>query len=138
MWDSLSDQHCFLQAFSELLPRKAAFISGKLHPERDVVNAYIVYTDKASAEKALEMNAQIFHEKHLRVDNAATPKNHDRKKSVFIGNLPFDAQEEELWEFFKECGDIENVRIVRDAKTNIGKGIAYVQFAVSISLIVVC
>ncbi|KAG2180995.1 hypothetical protein INT43_008577 [Umbelopsis isabellina] len=116
-------------AFSELLPRKAAFISGKLHPERDVLNAYVVYTDKASAEKALEMNAQVFHDKHLRVDSAANPKNHDRKKSVFVGSLPFDAQEEQLWEFFKECGDIENVRIVRDAKTNIGKGIAYVQFS---------
>jgi len=115
-------------AFSELLPRKAAFISGKLHPERDVLNAYIVFADKTSMEKALEMNAQVFHEKHLRVDSAANPRNHDRKRSVFVGGLPFDAQEEQLWEFFKECGDIENVRIIRDAKTNIGKGIAYVQF----------
>lgn len=128
---------CTLQAFSELLPRKAAFISGKLHPERDVLNAYIVYTDKVSAEKALEMNAQVFHDKHLRVDSAANPKNHDRKKSVFVGSLPFDAQEEQLWEFFKECGDIENVRVVRDAKTNIGKGIAYVQFAVSVKVLIV-
>lgn len=95
------------------------------------MNAYIVFTDKASMEKGLEMNAQVFHEKHLRVDSAGNPRNHDRKKSVFVGGLPFDAQEEQLWEFFKECGDIENVRIVRDAKTNIGKGIAYVQFAVS-------
>ncbi|KAG2176566.1 hypothetical protein INT44_007229 [Umbelopsis vinacea] len=116
-------------AFSDLLPRKAAFISGKLHPERDVLNAYIVYADKESMEKGLEMNAQVFNDKHLRVDSAANPRNHDRKRSVFVGGLPFDAQEEQLWEFFGECGDIENVRIVRDAKTNIGKGIAYVQFS---------
>jgi RNA recognition motif-containing protein len=47
---------------------------------------------------------------------------------VFVGNLAFDAQEEDLWNFFKDSGDIENVRIIRDRKTNLGKGFAYVQF----------
>jgi len=47
---------------------------------------------------------------------------------VFVGNLSFDAQEEDLWNFFKDSGDIENVRIIRDSKTNLGKGFAYVQF----------
>jgi nucleolar protein 12 len=42
--------------------------------------------------------------------------------------LSFDAQEEDLWSFFKDSGDIENVRIIRDKKTNLGKGFAYVQF----------
>jgi len=42
--------------------------------------------------------------------------------------LSFDAQEEDLWNFFKDSGDIENVRIIRDKKTNLGKGFAYVQF----------
>lgn len=45
--------------------------------------------------------------------------------------MPFDAEEEELWEFFADCGAIDNVRLVRDKKTNIGKGIGYVQFTVS-------
>lgn len=47
---------------------------------------------------------------------------------MFVGNLSFDAQEEDLWNFFKDSGDIENVRIIRDSKTNLGKGFAYVQF----------
>lgn len=47
---------------------------------------------------------------------------------MFVGNLAFDAQEEDLWNFFKDSGDIENVRIIRDRKTNLGKGFAYVQF----------
>lgn len=55
-------------------------------------------------------------------------QNHQPKKSVFVGNLSFDAQEEDLWNFFKDSGDIENVRIIRDKKTNLGKGFAYVQF----------
>ncbi|KAG0241648.1 Nucleolar protein 12 [Actinomortierella wolfii] len=116
-------------AFSELLPRKVAFITGKLHPERDVLNAYIVYKEKESVAKAVAaMNGQLFLNKHLRVDNADGEKNYNPKKSIFVGNLAFDAQEEDLWNFFKDSGDIENVRIIRDRKTNLGKGFAYVQF----------
>ncbi|CAG8508417.1 13771_t:CDS:2 [Funneliformis caledonium] len=115
-------------AFSELLPRKLAFITGKLHPERDVLNAYIVYKELSSVQNAITMNAQMFMEKHLRVDSVANPQNHDRRRTVFIGNMSFDAQEEELWVQFESCGEIENVRIVRDNKTNVGKGFAYVQF----------
>ncbi|KAG9297319.1 hypothetical protein G9A89_002008 [Geosiphon pyriformis] len=115
-------------AFSEPLPRKVAFKLGKLHAERDILNGYIVFREKASAVKALSMNAQIFLSKHLRVDSVLGSKSYDRKRTIFIGALSFDAQEEELWKHFKNCGDIECVRIVRDKKTNIGKGFAYVQF----------
>ncbi|KAF9901189.1 Nucleolar protein 12 [Linnemannia zychae] len=116
-------------AFSELLPRKVAFITGKLHPERDVVNAYIVFKNKNSVTKAVAaMNGQLFLNKHIRVDTVDGAKKHQPKKSVFVGNLAFDAQEEDLWNFFKDSGDIENVRIIRDRKTNLGKGFAYVQF----------
>ncbi|KAG0248893.1 Nucleolar protein 12 [Mortierella polycephala] len=116
-------------AFSELLPRKIAFITGKLHPDRDVVNAYIVYTTKGPVAKAVTaLNGQSFLNKHIRVDTLDGAKQHQPKKSVFVGNLAFDAQEEDLWNFFKDSGDIENVRIIRDKKTNLGKGFAYVQF----------
>ncbi|KAI8379377.1 uncharacterized protein BYT42DRAFT_644659 [Radiomyces spectabilis] len=108
--------------------RKAAFLSGKIHSSRDVLNAYIVYKEKEAVNKAVAMNGQIFMEKHLRVDSVAAPKPHDRKRSVFLGSLPFDVQEEELWAFFKDCGEVESVRVVRDKSTNIGKGIGYVQF----------
>ncbi|KAJ1933178.1 Nucleolar protein 12, partial [Linderina pennispora] len=53
---------------------------------------------------------------------------HDMKRSVFIGNLDFEAEEEDLWRHFGTCGSVENVRVVRDATTNLGKGFAYVQF----------
>ncbi|CAG8609293.1 14136_t:CDS:2 [Dentiscutata heterogama] len=115
-------------SFSEPLPRRIAFINKKLHPERDVLNAYIVFKEKSSVQGALSMNSQIFMGKHLRVDSVADPQNHDRKRSIFIGNLSFDAEEEMLWNHFENCGEIENVRIIRDSKTNVGKGIAYVQF----------
>jgi len=55
----------------------------------------------------------------------------DHKRSVFVGNLPFDVQDEDVWNTFERCGEIEFVRIVRDKKTNVGKGFGYVQFKVS-------
>ncbi|KAJ3017969.1 UNVERIFIED_CONTAM: Nucleolar protein 12, partial [Siphonaria sp. JEL0065] len=85
--------------------------------------------DKASVEKALALNGHIFEGKHIRVDKAQKSEVNDTKQSIFLGNLSFDVAEEAIWEFFKDCGDIKNVRVVRDKKTNIGKGFGYVQFA---------
>ncbi|ORX99527.1 hypothetical protein K493DRAFT_406221 [Basidiobolus meristosporus CBS 931.73] len=115
-------------AFAELMPRKAAFINKNLHPERNSVNAYIVYKEKASAEAALKSNGTMFLERHLRVDKSDNTGSQDRKTSVFVGNLAFDADEEDLWKYFSQCGEVINVRIIRDKTTNVGKGFGYVQF----------
>ncbi|ORX59346.1 RNA-binding domain-containing protein [Piromyces finnis] len=115
-------------AFSNNKPKKIAFITKEFHPERDCLNAYIVFENKESAEKAIELNGTLFNEKHMRVDLERTEKKLDEKKSVFVGNLAFDEQEEVLWKAFSDCGEVVNVRIVRDAKTNLGKGFGYVTF----------
>ena len=117
-------------AFSELLPRRVAFMQGKLHPERDTANAYVVYGDATSARAAITaLNGHFYKgEKHLRFDSVAHPAPHDPKRSLFIGNLDFDAQDESLWRHFAKAGAIESVRVVRDAKTNVGKGFGYVQY----------
>ncbi|KAG5439800.1 hypothetical protein PCANB_000082 [Pneumocystis canis] len=115
-------------AFSELLPRKIAYIQKKFHSKRDILNAYIVYETKKSSEEALILNGTLFLDRHIRVDSVTHPTPHVPKRSIFIGNLSFNAHEEQLWSHFTHCGEIEFVRIVRDNKTNLGKGFAYVQF----------
>lgn len=116
-------------AMSEAMPRRAAFITKKVHEERNSINAYIVYKDKDQYfAKLNSMNVHEFRGHHLFVSSASKPKQVPTKLSVFIGNLPFDTTEEQLYQFFKECGPITNVRCVRDRKFNIGKGFAYVQF----------
>ncbi|KAJ2077306.1 Nucleolar protein 12 [Coemansia sp. RSA 988] len=115
-------------AFAELLPRKIAFIRGKFHSERESCNAYVEYVEEDSVKSALELNGTEFHERHIRVDTAVNDKTYDSKRSVFVGNLDFAAEEEALWKHFNTCGAVENVRIIRDSKTNLGKGFAYVQF----------
>lgn len=118
-------------AFSEQIPRKAAFLNQKFHDKQQTVNAYIVYKSKDAAREALKLNGAVILDRHIRVDSVAHPAQHDAKRCVFIGNLDFEAQEESLWRHFAASGKIESVRIVRDSKTNVGKGFAYVQFEVS-------
>ncbi|SCW01353.1 LAFE_0D10704g1_1 [Lachancea fermentati] len=116
-------------SFDEALPRKVAFMQQKLHKARDSVNAYVVYKNKAAVNFVCKnLNGTVFYDHHLRTDSVAHPTKHDNKRSVFVGNLDFEEAEENLWKNFSSCGDIEYVRIVRDSKTNMGKGFAYVQF----------
>jgi nucleolar protein 12 len=67
-------------------------------------------------------------DKHIRVDLDGKQEN-DFDTSIFIGNLPWVINEEDLRTHFAEAGKILNVRIIRDKDTFIGKGIAYIQFS---------
>jgi len=61
-------------AFTDLVPRKVAFITKKLHPERDTLNAYIVYSSTESVAAAVRaLNGYVWEGKHLRVDSVAHP-----------------------------------------------------------------
>lgn len=57
-----------------------------------------------------------------------------RARSVFVGNLHFDVQDEELVRLFSDAsvdpelaGAVTAVRVVRDRATNVGKGVAFVE-----------
>lgn len=125
-------------------------------------NAYVVYNLPSAARLAVsKLNGTVVLDRHLRVDSVAHPAAVDHRRCVFVGNLgfvddesvlkvktdeegnevtdkkkrtkvPMDV-EEGLWRVFgKEAGKVEGVRVVRDPVTRIGKGIAYVQFYVSL------
>ncbi|XP_002157256.3 RNA-binding protein 34 isoform X1 [Hydra vulgaris] len=109
------------------LPKKVALLQKKFHKERDSMNAYVVFKEKSSAEKALESNGYLLEGLHLRVDKADFQKV-DQKLCLFVGNLPFSLSDEELRSHFKDCGRIEDIRIIRDKATGLGKGFGYVRF----------
>ena len=50
-------------------------------------------------------------------------------KSVYVGQVDYDATPEELQAFFQTCGTIERVTIVCDTYTRRSKGYAYIEFA---------
>ncbi|KAK4536515.1 hypothetical protein CDCA_CDCA08G2540 [Cyanidium caldarium] len=132
------------------VPKRAAILGGALHPARGSLNGYVVFREAASVACALQRNGAVFagpdgRACHLRVDRCWMPpqrarakKGHavqgavgvelDHRHSIFLGNVPYDASEEELRALFADCGRITNVRIVRDGRTGMGKGFAYVTF----------
>jgi len=75
----------------------------------------------------LNLNGSVIKTNHIRVDYAVR-KNLDYNNTLFIGNLHFATNEEELRAYFKSCGVIDNIRVIRDSETHVGKGIAYITF----------
>lgn len=138
-------------AFGSALPKKAAFAKKQIMDSTTKsTNAYAVYsTQVAAREAAKRLNGTVVLDRHIRVDSVAHPSKVDHRRCVFVGNLGFvddesnlntkDGEkkkksktpgdvEEGLWEQFGKAGKVESVRVVRDSKTRVGKGIAYVQF----------
>uniref|UniRef100_A0A7M4FI45 RNA binding motif protein 34 n=1 Tax=Crocodylus porosus TaxID=8502 RepID=A0A7M4FI45_CROPO len=77
---------------------------------------------------AIKNGTQIAKGFHIRVDLASAANSHDNKRSIFLGNLSYDLEDEAVREHFSECGNVVAVRIVRDGNTGIGKGFGYVLF----------
>ncbi|XP_014664141.1 PREDICTED: RNA-binding protein 34-like isoform X2 [Priapulus caudatus] len=110
------------------MPLKLVAIKGALHESRNTVNAYIEFSTADDASNALVLNGTMFGSCYIRCDLAGRAGQHDHKHSIFVGNLPFDIEDDALREFFKECGDIQGIRVIRDRKTSIGKGFGYLLF----------
>ena len=52
----------------------------------------------------------------------------NRTRTVFIGNISFDATEEELRELFSSVGPLVNLRLVVDRDTGKRKGFGFVEY----------
>ncbi|KAL7936100.1 hypothetical protein V8C35DRAFT_296884 [Trichoderma chlorosporum] len=136
------------------MPKRAAYITKSLmDATTKSTNAYAVFSTPAAARKVVaELNGTEVLGRHIRVDSVAHPSPMNHRNCVFVGNLGFvddetvlnrkaDGEtvekkrnkvpsdiEEGLWRTFGTQGKVENVRVVRDSKTRVGKGFAYVQF----------
>ena len=67
----------------------------------------------------------------LKVKPFTTSFSHEKdRKFTFLCFYFLDIKEEALSEFFAPCGEILNVRVIRDSTTGIGKGFGYVLFKV--------
>ena len=128
-------------------------------PERAVPLPSIMDPYEAAKSAVEECDGTIFQGKTIKVDSVRKSDAGDTsgeglgdpKLSVFVGNLDFASKEEDLRAFFEtlvtnerggrpqdsEDGEkvrssrwVTRVRIVKDKDTQVGKGFAYVQFAV--------
>ncbi|TMS23621.1 RNA-binding protein 34 [Larimichthys crocea] len=111
------------------MSRKVAVIQRKVHPKKQSINAYVVFKDEDGVVKALERNGmEIEKDFYIRVDRVTDNSSHDHKRSVFVGNLPFEINELTFRRHFEDCGTVEAVRLVRDQNSGLGKGFGYVLF----------
>jgi len=85
--------------------------------------AIVEFDSKEAASKALEKDGEEFHGRQLKLSYANEEKGGggggnsgptgakpEGCNTVFIGNLNYQVTEEEVYEFFQQCGDIKQVR----------------------------
>lgn len=49
-------------------------------------------------------------------------------EQIYVGNLPYRANEQDLRQYFSDFGKLESVRIIRNFKTGDSKGYAFVTY----------
>lgn len=120
------------------LPKRVAIQKGMLHTDRDSLNAYVVFKEEKYVDQAIEKchNKTIEldgKEWRLRIDRVTSSKEaktpDDNSFTIFCGNLPFNINENDLYQHFDDCGTITSVRVVRDRVSQMGKGIAFIKFS---------
>ena len=50
-------------------------------------------------------------------------------RRLYVGNLPYTTGEAELQELFSRAGNVESVRVMRDAATGRARGFAFVEMS---------
>jgi RNA recognition motif-containing protein len=126
------------EAGNQNLVKKICVNKKNFGTQKGSLNAYVVFTTRASVLKVLSANNRLIEStnkkgesthRHLRVD-LMKPTLFPPARTIFIGALPHYADEEEVRAHFATVlpngqDDIENIRLVRDAETLVGKGIGY-------------
>ncbi|CAH8841957.1 unnamed protein product [Trichobilharzia szidati] len=132
--------------------RKLAAIKGEFSGVSKFRIGYVVLTSKIGIQAALTLNGcclnsngAVFNPEestgdatdstnqdckyHIRVDCAIKNKtNYKPDNCVFLGNLPFDCTEEEIYNALSSLGSLASVRLIRDNQTGAVRGFGYATF----------
>jgi cold-inducible RNA-binding protein len=63
------------------------------------------------------------------LDKVKSSGDREMKNQLFVGNLPFSANEDDLRDFFSSCGEVTEVRMPTDKITGRMRGFGFVSFA---------
>ena len=101
--------------------------------------AYVTFSQRSELEKALELDEQTWpnSERWLKImeSSGRTPRNSsgvvgvkpEGCNTVFIGNLPWDVEEDQLRTIFSECGEIASIRFATGEDGSF-RGFGHVEF----------
>lgn len=91
------------------------------------VEALLKRVQQMKEEAEALARAQEEVEEEMKASTAS--KEDSDRRSVFVGNVDYGTQPEELQQFFSSCGSISRVTILCDKYTSHPRGCAYVEFA---------
>jgi len=108
--------------------------------------AFVRFDSVEARQKALEMNGMTLDGRALGIrENKGRAQRAERSttsssrpaglsqkppecKTIYVGNLPWATNEEDLYTLFSDCGEIKSRRIVRQSWTKRSRGFGYVEF----------
>jgi RNA recognition motif-containing protein len=98
--------------------------------KQKAIIGYVVYKEIESVAKAISMDgSKALGPTHtLRVDSDGSPRRLDPSRTLFVGNISGQADEESLRTLFESSGAVSAVRLVRDGFSQMPKGVGFVEF----------
>uniref|UniRef100_A0A672UT21 Heteroous nuclear ribonucleoprotein D like n=1 Tax=Strigops habroptila TaxID=2489341 RepID=A0A672UT21_STRHB len=89
---------------------------------------FVLFKDAASVEKVLELKEHKLDGKLIDPKRAKALKGKEPPKKVFVGGLSPDTSEEQIKEYFGAFGEIENIELPMDTKTNERRGFCFITY----------
>ncbi|KAJ6657484.1 hypothetical protein lerEdw1_002419 [Lerista edwardsae] len=89
---------------------------------------FVLFKDAASVEKVLELKEHKLDGKLIDPKRAKALKGKEPPKKVFVGGLSPDTSEEQIKEYFGGFGEIENIELPMDTKTNERRGFCFITY----------
>jgi len=91
---------------------------------------FIKFSSEESVKKASQLNGKDVNGRSLRVVQGTNikPKEKPQVKTIYFGNTPLDIREEDIREFFKDCGQIVKIRLLKNPETGEFRRSGFVEF----------
>ena len=106
---------------------------------------HILFASTSSYDNAIKLSGRHLGKRYLTIQASQTPRNHGSSlslqatrgppppdcRTLFVGNLPYDATEEDIAKSFASNGVViteQSVRVARNSVTRQSKGFCYIDF----------
>ncbi|KAM5194374.1 heterogeneous nuclear ribonucleoprotein D-like isoform 1-T1 [Mantella aurantiaca] len=89
---------------------------------------FVLFKDAISVDKVLELKEHKLDGKLIDPKRAKALKGKEPPKKVFVGGLSPDTTEEQIKDYFGGYGDIENIELPMDTKTNERRGFCFITY----------